>query len=311
MSTKRSRTPVFRYFLCAAAFSAATAYADPIQPVRIDTCLAEAAKAPSYSIVIPTTAAANPIKPILCSKGGTYFRLDGVADFQKTAELLKPYGLSPLQVTHPQFGPLAFWQIWGANHPSINVGEGGAMSAYDEVIFSVAAKPSAEPMEVGGVLGQLFQAPMPETFGLFVAKIWVTTDIAVAAGNEIWGFNKTKADIHFAPSADRVVLDLKENGQPVFALDVAAPTGPSPSFVNFYTYTRHTRAAGTLTAADGPFSGKASVYDPAQGDKLEFAKTGWGAKLAELGFQAAGSQLPNKTLLRAADLKFEGPQPLR
>jgi hypothetical protein len=78
---------------------------------------------------------------------------------------MKPYGLSPLQVTHPQLGPLAFWQIWGVNHPSINVGEGGAMVAYDEVIFSVAAKPSAEPMEVGGVLGQLFRPRCPRPSG--------------------------------------------------------------------------------------------------------------------------------------------------
>jgi hypothetical protein len=176
--------------------------------------------------------------------------------------------------------------------------------------MSVAAKRNPAPLDVLSVLGQLFQAPIPETFGLFVAKIWVNSDVAVSAGNEIWGFNKTKAEINLDVRGGRILANIKEGTQPVFDINVTLPTKPTQAAANFYTYTRFTRAASVLTSAADPAGALVDVFDP-KTDKIHFYNTGYGALMNNFGFQAAGSAIPNKTYISSGDLQFGAPEELK
>jgi hypothetical protein len=295
-----TKKTVLGFLICGLSVAANAA---PITPVNISQCLLQAMASTPYQILLPTSAKVNPIHTPLCSKGGTYVRIDGAADFQKTADFLKPYNLSPLELNVPQIGKFAFWQVWAAKHPDINVGEDGAMGSYNEAIISVAAKRNPAPLDVLSVLGQLFQAPTPETFGLFVAKIWVTSDIAVSAGNEIWGFNKSKATIDLEVQGGRIRANIREGANRVLDFNVAEPTKPSQATVNFYTYTRFTRAAAVLSSANDPAGALVDVFDP-KTDQIHFFNTGYGSLMNSFGFQAAGSAIPNKTYIPSADLQF-------
>ena len=125
----------------------------------------------------------------------------GTADITSLRSILrKQGGVIPAEVS-PSRGLVGIFMI---NYIDVDK----AIGPYHEIFISVLTndkkKSASNPLK--SYLG-LFKIGMPELgkflssspndVGFFALKLWVNNEVALAAGNEIWGFNKTMADIQF------------------------------------------------------------------------------------------------------------------
>ncbi len=198
-------------------------------------------------------------------------------------------GLSVYPIPFKTFGrePSALMQIWFVDYQNTSIGP------YREIVVNILSSktPIEKPLshlEALKLMAKIFsEAGSPET-PYFVYKLWVNTPIALEAGNEIWGFNKSLAQIDVTESGAK----LFETGETI--LSVSFPKIPGfpvtkankPFHVFAYT-SGNEEVAPHLVKSQAWNNGTLGLYDlyPGPGSTLQFNESSeWGAKLSRFQF---------------------------
>jgi hypothetical protein len=141
--------------------------------------------------------------------------LAGLADLDKLRAHLAPHGLAPIAIT-PTRGLVALYNMHY---------EHTALGPYDELVILVAATRDTHPQApLLGALAdgaQLLAVYLPLLRGVlpnrdqaafFTWKMFVTSALALRAGQDVWGFPKSLADVRVSVSAPRSAFEVRDRG---------------------------------------------------------------------------------------------------
>jgi Acetoacetate decarboxylase (ADC) len=147
---------------------------------------------------------------------GTGVVLVGLANLDRLTEYLAPQGLKPLPLTPTQ----GFVALYNMNYARSDIG------AYKELVIVVAAtrdhRPRVPVLSTVNDYAGLLAVYVPLLRGLigdrsedvlFTWKFYVTDELSMLAGREVWGFPKTLADIDVSVSSQAVKFSVEEGGE--------------------------------------------------------------------------------------------------
>lgn len=147
----------------------------------------------SYSFCPPVDrkevlSSGNPVELPVCYKDSFSLAIQGDAHLQKVNDVLKKHNLHAI----PMNGK-AQVQLMVLDYQS-------TLGPYKEVLLNIFVSRKKPRFSFSGILSLLrmnryFPGPASEKFGTFVIKLWVNTEHALETGNELWGFNKSLANI--------------------------------------------------------------------------------------------------------------------
>lgn len=142
--------------------------------------------------------------------------LAGLADLEELREYLQPHGLEPLPLT-PTQGLIALYNM---NYERTDIGP------YEELVVCVAATRDPNPrvpvLSTINDYAGLFAVYVPFLRGLvgdrtqdvlFTWKLYVTEDLPLRAGREVWGFPKSLANISVDVGSRAASFVVQENGE--------------------------------------------------------------------------------------------------
>ena len=225
---------------------------------------------------------------------GSGIVLAGLADLTKLRAVLAPHGLQPIAIT-PCDGLIALYNM---NYADTAIGP------YQEQVIVIAATRDSRPsLPIVGALedyASLLAVYVPLLRGvlphrdrdvLFAWKLFDTTETSVRAGQDVWGFPKSLADVNVSVSATESSFEIRDGDTLVMRgarhgnllQQLTVPIG-----IDAYLATpvdiqqTVSRSLAETQSRLDPFIGAW----PWGTDELEFNPSHpWGAALVEVGFR--------------------------
>lgn len=205
-----------------------------------------------------------------CTDESEMTSLSAYGDIDKANQLLSKHGLYAVPVNDKAMYYLSF----------IRYGK-SIVGQYKEVIFAVMASP--EKQLSGGLMRflEFFKFNLfgpPKTHVEVVLKIWVDNQKALIVGNEVWGFNKSMAQISLEPGH----IELKdENGEMIvngrWEKTLAAPIAFG-NYFNFYAVTD--KGVWAQAESQGHL-----LLNTMPSDSLSYGESPWGKILKGLNME--------------------------
>ncbi len=130
------------------------------------------------------------------------------------------YAKAAARLADTAFVPCRFFQGKASAVVSFFQYRACAVGPYDEVALSIFAHPRAVE-RAGPFLPQLLRDARTWTMGAYVVHLPVTTELAWAAGKDIWSYPKfvTTIAFHLEGRRFRGVVDDPDLGEPLLAID--------------------------------------------------------------------------------------------
>jgi hypothetical protein len=207
----------------------------------------------------------------LCADNTTFVSVASFGDLNEANRLLAPAGLYAVPMNGKALIILA-----ALNYQQTTLGP------YREFIFGAFA--SKTPDLHDGWLKYLQLSDLlspfepPKTQALSVIKIWVDQELALQAGNEIWGFNKSMGTINLSETTGFSLSDA--NGNLIVENPWKSEPGlyvPAGQDLDFYTVP----TSGTWAASR--YEGNARFGHVAKDETLTTGSNEWGSELSKLG----------------------------
>ena len=142
--------------------------------------------------------------------------LAGLADLDVLTEYLAPHGLKPLPMTPSQ----GFIALYNMNYRRTDIG------SYNELVICVAAtrdpRPRVPVLSAVNDYAGLLAIYVPFLRGLvggrtqdvlFTWKLYVTEDLPLRAGLDVWGFPKSLGDIDVEASDRAASFSVRDDGE--------------------------------------------------------------------------------------------------